>query len=223
MQYITNVERAAKPTNKDDAPRIHVEDTDLWLPSMIPSNVRNQICIRLEEARQDLPDLELKLREAQCHSALDQMRRALRLKSHMVDWRNSNARGQREGLRSRVQIDRIERDCMSATAKYRAARNALVLLSSEESICDDFPTLHDADVRSYADPDLEANRKKKRTVIAETEEEQENIDDLQEDTRRPAGESRRIISWIWRHKGLSSLSGNTDQEERTDDSKFLFL
>lgn len=131
---------------------------------MLPVDLRQQICIRIEGAPDGLPGIKKKLRQAQCHSALDSLRRALRLKSHMIDWRNGNARGQREGLRSRVQIDRIERDCISATAKYRAARSALEKLSNGLPIDDDFRVLLDSDVRSYADPDLEANNKKKKLV-----------------------------------------------------------
>lgn len=195
---------------------------------MLPVDLRQQICIRIEGAPDGLPGIKKKLRQAQCHSALDSLRRALRLKSHMIDWRNGNARGQREGLRSRVQIDRIERDCISATAKYRAARSALEKLSNGLPIDDDFRVLLDSDVRSYADPDLEANKKKKKSYVGREDggnEEEENIDELQEQGRHPAGESRRVISWIWRHRGLSSLStddanGGANQGAGTDTSKF---
>ena len=208
LQYLTDLQRTAPTTSDDGGSHVHAEDMDLWLPSMLPIHLRQHICIQIEDATDGLPEIEKKLRQAQCHSALDSLRRALRLKSHMVDWRNHNARGQREGLRSRVQIDRINRDCTSATAKYRAARIAFEKLSDGQSIAEEFPPLLDSDVRSYADPDLEANKKKKRSYVGREEggnDEEENIDELQEIGCRPAGESRRVISWIWRHKVLSSL------------------
>lgn len=225
LQFVINRQRSAPtPAPNDNTPRMHVEDAELWLPSMVPTAVRDRVCLCMEDSPQGLPGIEQRLREAQCTSALNQLRSALRLKSHMTDWRNANARGQREGLRSRVQIDRIERDISSSSAKYRAARLGLINLSNEASVSTQFPILHDNDIASYADPDLEANRKRKRTVVAETAEElEENVDDLQEDRRRPAGESRRVISWIWRHRGLSSLTGDASNDRQTDDSKCFFF
>lgn len=211
LQHRTNHERETLPTTEQTPSRSHAEDIELWLPSAVSDSIiRKSICVP------GLPDIEDRLRIAQCHGALESMRRALRLKTHMCDFRNRNSRGQREGLRSRVQIDRIARQANFAAHKYRAARAAKLKLTGPGLWEEELQVLLDTDIRSYVDPDKEANRKrnqgvKKRRrggdeVAAETGAEGEVDFDAEvvDTTRRPGGESSRIISWIWRMKNLDA-------------------
>lgn len=136
-----------------------------------------------------------------------------------------------------MQIDRIVRQANSAAAKYRVAREAKVRLSGPGDWEETLRPLLDSDIRSYADPDDDAKKKKgagkgkrKRGVQDveeegedrdEDEDEEDNLDDLPEDNRRPAGESRRVISWIWRTGGRSTFA---DGDMAGDESKFrIFL
>ena len=70
------------------------EDCELWLPSKLPAVNRELICVK------GLPAAKEKLRTAQCHNALDLIRRILTIKTCMVQFKNKNLRGQREGTRS---------------------------------------------------------------------------------------------------------------------------
>ncbi len=72
------------------------EDVDLWLPSALPADRRQATCVA------NLPQMELRLRTAQCRSSLDGLRQALRIKTRLVYFKNKNIRGQREGTRSRL-------------------------------------------------------------------------------------------------------------------------
>ena len=95
LQYLTDLQCGALTTSNDGSSHVHAKDMDLWLPSMLPIHLWQHICIQIEGATDGLPEIEKKLRQAQCHSALDSFCHALFLKSHMVDWKNSNAQGQK--------------------------------------------------------------------------------------------------------------------------------
>lgn len=100
LQHRTNLEQASSQQHiNEPVPQIAAEGVLLWLPSHLPPSLQRSICIA------GLPEIEERLRTAQCHGALETLRKALRLKTHMVSFRNKNSRGQRKGLRSRVLID----------------------------------------------------------------------------------------------------------------------
>ena len=149
----------------------------------------------------ELPEMEEQLRTAQCFDALSSIHAALRLKTHMVNFKNKNTRGQREGTRSCTLIDRVVLCAKSAAAKYNAARRAKLRLSGPGSWEQQLQPLLDKDIRSYADADLEANRERKKGVVLEEDRGTNAEEELEIDSgglhRRPAGESRRVISWIW--------------------------
>ena len=58
---------------------------------------------------------------AQCYDALDVIQHTLKIKSHMVKFKNQNVHGQWEGLRSRSVIDRVHERAQMHVAKYWAA------------------------------------------------------------------------------------------------------
>ena len=190
------------------AGREHAEDINLWLPSAVDSSIRDELCMP------GLSIIEDRLWTAQCYSALESICYALQLKTHMCDFRNKNSRGQCEGLRSRVQIDRIAWKANSAAHKYRAACTAKSNLVGPGSWEQELQLLLDSDIRSYTNPDLEANRqgkKRRRNQPLDEGEEDENIDDLLDNNWQPAGESRRVISWIWRTSS-TQLTGEGEDE-----------
>ncbi|RDB23287.1 hypothetical protein Hypma_009705 [Hypsizygus marmoreus] len=145
LQYISDLERArpspATPTSSNP------EDVDLYLPSQITANRRDVVC------RAGLADMEEKLRTAQCYDSLDGLRHVLRMKTRMIQFKNKNVRGQRDGTRSRAVIDRVHERARAHAAKYRVARAAKMSLGGPGSWTDSLKPLLDADIRAYTDPD----------------------------------------------------------------------
>ena len=72
----------------------HPEDAIIWLPSQIPTDLHPRVCYP------GLPAIEEKIRTAHCYDSLDALRHILNVKSRMVYFKNKNAWGQHEGLRS---------------------------------------------------------------------------------------------------------------------------
>jgi hypothetical protein len=142
LQYRTDREKLATSLPVSE----HAEDTPLWLPSTIDQNCRQQICV------QGLPLIEEQLRTAQCHDALDLIRHTLKVKSRMVEFKNRNVHGQREGLQSRTVINRVHDRARSAADKYIAARKAKLALSGPGDWEKELRVLEDADIRAYQDP-----------------------------------------------------------------------
>jgi hypothetical protein len=93
---------------------IHPEDVELWLPSNIPPTRRCATCV------EGLPEMENKLRMAQCYDGLKGIRHLLRVKARMVYFKNKNVRGQRDGTRSQAVIDRVHARTRLSAEKYRA-------------------------------------------------------------------------------------------------------
>lgn len=75
------------------------KDIDLFLPLQLSTNRREPACAL------GLPEMEARLRNAQCLDALSDLRSTLHLKMRMIQFKNSNICGQREGTHSRALID----------------------------------------------------------------------------------------------------------------------
>ncbi|KAJ3484293.1 hypothetical protein NLJ89_g11993 [Agrocybe chaxingu] len=67
------------------------EDSILWLPSSIPAQMREKVC------QLGLPEMEDKLREAQCQDALESVRHILKIKTRMILFKNRNIRASAGG------------------------------------------------------------------------------------------------------------------------------
>ncbi|KAF8069293.1 hypothetical protein FPV67DRAFT_1415377 [Lyophyllum atratum] len=124
----------------------HPEQADLWLPSQLPQDRRENVCIA------GLPAMEAKLRVTQCYDALEGIRHVLRLKTRMVQFRNANIRGQRASTRSRTMIDRVHERACAYAQKYRTARSRNLLLSGAGDWEQVLRPLEDGDIRAYTDP-----------------------------------------------------------------------
>lgn len=193
-----------------------VEDVVVWLPSRIPASQRSSVWIK------DLPATEAKLRTAQCTDALDSLRRILRIKSRMIQFKNKNLRGQRSGTRSRAVIDRVHERARAAAEKYRCARAAKLELVGPG----DWEKLHqvlaDGDIRGYQDPNRLRPKKPRKGIWEDGEEEEaegepgatepgdgeEAVEETEFElfneprTKRDGtGETRRTLSWIWTTEG----------------------
>lgn len=97
--------------------------------------------------------MEARLRNAQCLDALANLRCTLCLKTRMIQFKNKNVWGQREGTRSRALIDRVHQRALASVEKYRVAHEALLSISGPGSWEDTLQPLRNVDVRSYVDPE----------------------------------------------------------------------
>ena len=216
LQFCTDTGTSSQPRSE------HLEDALLWLPSSLPPDHRVRICIP------GLALIEEKLRTAQCYDALDSIRHILKIKMRMVDFKNKNVRGQREGNRSRTIIDRVHDRARVAADKYRSARKAKMVLAGGGDWEKVLRVLEDGDVRGYQDPNRLQPRPGRRGTLDDSQIEEsflaENMDCTEqtpatfslfheERSRRDGtGESRRTLSWIW----LNNLTGDS-VEDATDD------
>ncbi|PPQ77497.1 hypothetical protein CVT26_006143 [Gymnopilus dilepis] len=198
-------ESTAKPSH-------HPEHADVWLPSRISAAARGTVC------REGLSTVEERLRHGQCSDALDGLRQVLRLKSRMIQFKNKNIRGQREGTRSRAVIDRVHDRARAAAAKYRAARAALYDLRGPGDWERTFRVLEDRDIRGYQDPDRLRPKQGRQGVLEDDHvvsavdpgvEEELTLFNETRTKRDGTGETRRTLSWIW----------SSDRQPEDDDEK----
>ncbi|KAG6848447.1 hypothetical protein H0H93_016880 [Arthromyces matolae] len=194
------------------------EKQDLWLPSQLPPETRQTACIS------GLSEMEVKLRIAQCHDALEGLRHVLRLKTRMIQFKNANIRGQKNSTRSRAIIDRVHERARGFTEKYRACRERILALSGPGDWENMLRPLQDRDVRAYTDPEKLQRRTGRRGTVEDEvlalsamggATAEEDDDDMEAEEGQPpmdedislipeprskrdgTGETRRELSWIW--------------------------
>ncbi|TFK64934.1 hypothetical protein BDN72DRAFT_901153 [Pluteus cervinus] len=162
-------------------------ETPLFLPSSIPHSTP---C----DAR--LQDAEWCLRSAQAHTALDELRRTLRLRAYLYINKDKFSHGQRQNTRSQSHIHHTQAKVDAAAAKYRAARASIAFLAglyTGSNWKNEFPILRDEDIHSLAvDSDTNENRNKKKKKA------------------EPA-EGRRKVSWIWGVLGDGDVTMENDE------------
>ncbi|KJA13135.1 hypothetical protein HYPSUDRAFT_209799 [Hypholoma sublateritium FD-334 SS-4] len=205
------------------------EDVQLWLPSEISAAQRRAACV------EGLPEMELQLRTAQCNSSLQGLRQTLRVKTRMIYFKNKNIRGQRGGTRSRSIIDRVHKRAISFVHKYRAARQAKLVLEGPGSWEQIYRELRNEDVRGFASgkpkkvplrrgiwEDGHAPPTPETANIFNETSESESDPDLDAQEAVPAGparkkrklgtgETRKQLSWIWRT--LPLLTGADEDDD----------
>ncbi|PPQ76849.1 hypothetical protein CVT24_010586 [Panaeolus cyanescens] len=188
----------------------HPDDVKIWLPSHLPDNLREEIC------HENLAEWEDKLRTGQCTDALESLRHALKIKLRLLREKHVNVRGQKEGTRSRVLIDRAHEKALEAAEKYRWARARKMQLLGEGEWEKTYRVLHDDDIRSFRDAAKPKN-KGRRGVLEDSQVDLENMIDAESDNREgegqgddeeagsgdqqgrrvASGQTRHTISWIW--------------------------
>ncbi len=173
------------------------QDEDMALePWDLPLNLPSSLPLALF-CDPRLQDLEWRLRSAQAYTALDELRRALRIRAYLYIDKDKYSRGQGQNTKSNTLIQRYSAKIASAAAKYRAARLAIASLSnhySESLWQKDFPVLEDADIRALQpEPDSNDDKRRKKS--------------------KPS-EGKRKISWIW--GVLVDNDSSLDHEELQD-------
>ncbi|KAG6835804.1 hypothetical protein H0H93_014501 [Arthromyces matolae] len=203
--------------NPITVPTDNPEDQPLWLPSSIPADKRHAVCVA------DLPTMEEKLRTAQCYDALDTIRRTLNMKARMIQFKNANIRGQRDGTRSRAIIDRVQDRARFTSARYIAARSAKLALAGSGPWEGDLQVLRPEDIRMYTDPErVRQGPGRPGTIEADADVDMSASDSApgiaisllpEERGRRDGtGETRRTVSWIW-VKGQASHAAGDENDD----------
>jgi hypothetical protein len=129
-----------------DSAEEEVHNIKLWMPSAI--------LMQALSCDVNLVRIEWKLRTAQAHEALHELRQHLRLKRHLTGFKKDWITGQRAHTRSRGVIDTVQNKINTAAAKYRIAWTALeslavTLLEVDWKI--QFPKLEIDDVRGMTE------------------------------------------------------------------------
>ena len=121
---VMSIERESAQRELPEAKRdsVEPEHQHLWLPSALPSAQRTHNCSKA------LVDIEINLREAQCHDILDKIRNVQRGRLAFIGFRNRNVRGQNPNTRAKDTLDRLEDKTKSLAVKYRNSRKALLEL-----------------------------------------------------------------------------------------------
>ncbi|KAF7331418.1 CxC2 domain-containing protein [Mycena kentingensis (nom. inval.)] len=171
--------------------------------------------------REGLVEIERQLRDAQCRSALVGLRNQLHVKYRLLLHKKQHLRHQGATTRSRAQIARNESKILLHSDKYQSARAALLRIAGERTgdtggdaaSAGEPAATRGEDVRGVAWPVL---RKEDIRYLDDSDEGSWMPDDDEvftvggTDRTGRAGESRRVISWIWRVTGTAG----TDAELR---------
>ncbi|KAF7313212.1 CxC2 domain-containing protein [Mycena kentingensis (nom. inval.)] len=185
-----NLRRERRKLNKKIA-----RNVPILLPSALSVSQRaNGGC------RDGLVEIERKLRDAQCRSALASLRNQLHIKHRHLLHKKNHSRHQAAATRSRAVIARNENKILRHSDKYQMARKALVSLADGNEKAIVWPLLRKEDIRCLDDSD----------EGLWTLPEREDIFGGDQTTRTKVGESRRVVSWIWRFTGTAG----TDEELR---------
>lgn len=157
-------------SNIDSTQEEKPTDIKLWLPSQI----RRETLLPCNDS---LSQYEWDLRRAQAFDALDDLRRHLRLRTHLYKFKDAQIRGQRANTRAGVIIKNVEINVSVAAERYRRAWNALSALApslTRYTWTTVLPKLEEGDIRGMGDSAF--------------------------------GESsgNRTLSWIWKVQGVAT-------------------
>ncbi|KAJ7058598.1 hypothetical protein C8F01DRAFT_945247, partial [Mycena amicta] len=102
------------------------ENVPLLLPSALMQPSATGVLVERTEALSELLAVERKLREAQCRTALVQLRNQLHIKARLLLYKRNHSRHQTMNTRSRAVVARNESHIRLHSEKYQMAWNALL-------------------------------------------------------------------------------------------------
>ncbi|KAJ8481555.1 hypothetical protein ONZ45_g15279 [Pleurotus djamor] len=213
-----------------------VESVPIILPSSLPPESRSSCLPQLFQ-------IEQKLHEGRCTTALNALRNLLFIKSRLLNYKDRHVRHQGPNTRTRTLINRNETKIKVQVAKFQQSWLALKQLVGNESELP-WPALTKADVRCMADPDT-SNRRQVRLARASERRRPDTIeavvhdhstdthddDNSDDDDDDPvdndpmeteevvARESRREVSWIWCYSSGKQSSDAMEQALRVEWAK----
>ncbi|KAG2355521.1 hypothetical protein BDR07DRAFT_1453748 [Suillus spraguei] len=150
-------------------------EVKLWFPSKVKETT--------EPCEESLCAYEWELRHAQAHKALDELRRQLRLCTHLYKFKDTHIRGQRANTRASAVLNKVEQTIKTAVARYHRAWSAVKTLSmvlGKPNWEIELPELRPADVRGM--------------------------------TEGEAGQSEgtHTLSWIWKTHGVAGVGEDSE-------------
>ncbi|KAF8182182.1 hypothetical protein K438DRAFT_1600936, partial [Mycena galopus ATCC 62051] len=203
-------ERPAPRGEKEEEAAALVENVPLFLPSALSEELCASGC------NKGVAAIELRLRDAQCRSALDQIRHHLHIKSRFRTYKGGQVRHQGATTRSRDLMNRNDEKMRMYGEKYIAAWEAKQALVGEGNMAwhrldpkKDLRCMDSEEDRALGNKRKQCGNGKGRKVGAgEPRTEEDIAAGMQQGQRRPdpTGEGRREISWIWMGVDMSSAA-----------------
>ncbi|KAG1758273.1 hypothetical protein EDD22DRAFT_981491 [Suillus occidentalis] len=167
LLYMPYVSCLCSPDDIASEDKVH--KIQLFLPSSLPSSF---------PCDNRLLRYEWDLRQAQANDALDDLRAVINMTYHLYKYKNAFVRGQRANTRAQGIIHSAESRINAISAKYTAARDALIMLASKLGKNDDWQRI------------LKPLDRAKDAVP------------LNHDEGKTVGQQN--ISWIWKTPGVSN-------------------
>ncbi|KAJ7456847.1 hypothetical protein B0H11DRAFT_2243727 [Mycena galericulata] len=166
-----------------DAPPVKAEDMKLYMPSELSPMERGVGCQR------GVVELEVRLRESQCHNALVQLRSHLHTKRHLIGFRNTHVTGQVKATKARTLIGQVGERAQAAADKYTRGREALTRLAGAAH-APHLQELRAADISLDGEEvDTDTAARKKLAMLGAGK--------GARTPRHVAGSSKKVFSWIW--------------------------
>ncbi|KAJ7506191.1 hypothetical protein B0H11DRAFT_2220108 [Mycena galericulata] len=178
---------AEEAARDQDEPPPRPEKIALYLPSGLPASERLTGCQR------GIPEMEARLREAQCGDALVEIRAQLHTKRHLITFKNENVTGQIGSTRSQTLIAQVGARVTANEKKYTQARDALVHLKGAEH-APHFKKLRAADLT--LDGEEKESDSKSREKLAKI-----GAGKQGRAARDAASNRPKVLSWIWTARG----------------------
>ncbi|KAJ7475064.1 hypothetical protein B0H11DRAFT_1728060 [Mycena galericulata] len=204
-------ERPIPEPGNEEGEVARVENVPLFLPSALSEDQRATGCNR------GVVGIETRLRDAQCRSALDEIRNALHVKSRFRTYKGGQVRHQGATTRARNLMNRNDRKIRIHAEKYIAAREAKRRLVGDASVGwrrlnpkKDLRCMESADDAAQRNKRKVLGKGKKRAIgaPATAEEKRQGVPEGGRGKDR-ASEGRRTVSWIW--MGVESDASATNE------------
>ena len=127
----------------EQSSRQKAESIVLWLPSQLDAGERDSLCAH------GVVTSERELRFGQLHDALDELRRARRVRRGLITFHKVQIAGEgnKAQSRSRAAMNSIEERIGRSVRRYRVARDALLQLDPSGDWQDLYRVLDDCDNR----------------------------------------------------------------------------
>ncbi|KAK7045173.1 CxC2 domain-containing protein [Favolaschia claudopus] len=183
---------AHEASRDSDAPPPHAEMVKLFMPSEMAQLHPRNPPDPLHGCIPGLPEMEAKLRVAQCENSLASLRARLHAKRHLISFRNANITGQVPSTRARTLIGEVGERVDSHANRYRRGRVALMALKG-----DTYPHLRELkpeDVQLDGDAEESDSAARKKLAML-------GSGRGARAPRNAPGTSKRVMSWIWTAPG----------------------
>ncbi|KAJ7894472.1 hypothetical protein B0H14DRAFT_3426880 [Mycena olivaceomarginata] len=192
-----------------------LEHVPLFLPSALPP------AARAVPGVDALVVMEDSLRDAQCSTALERLRRALTAKSRLVTYKNLQSRHQGANTRARAIVERNETKIRLSSEKYQMAWTAKLRMVDGDVKRVGWQQLRKEDIRCMADAEEEIRGAERRRAQAERRNRREDelrlegqlppltADEMERRAR--GGENVRVMSWIWTSAGGKGSEEDVDE------------